>query len=77
MVFHISELRPRIYVPAVERIVLMGGPCSGQIHDLDEDVAEVTARDADGREHVYVRTDAVDVEDDLRVIVYRLAAPDE
>jgi hypothetical protein len=53
----------------------MGGPCNGQIHDLAAGHAEVTALDADGRRHVYVRTEAVDVEDDLRVIVFRLAAP--
>lgn len=55
----------------------MGGPCSGQIHDLEAGTAEVTAVDGDGNRHVYVRTEAVDVEDDLRVIVFRLAPPME
>jgi hypothetical protein len=61
----------------VERIVLMGGPCSGQIHDLPAAAPEVAALDADGNRHTYVRTEAVDVADGIRVVVYRLAGPIE
>lgn len=58
----------------MERIVLIGGPCGGQIHDIEDGAHSVKARDGNGDRHVYVRTNAADVSDEVRVIIFRLAS---
>ena len=60
----------------MERIVLMGGPCSGQVHDVEPGTPEVSALDGDGRRYDYVRTEMVDVSEDVRVVVFRQASPE-
>ena len=39
----------------------MGGPCSGQVHDVEPDTAEVSELDEAGDRHRYVRTETVDL----------------
>lgn len=56
-----------------ERIVLIGGPCSGQIHDVQAGTSSVKALDDTGDRHVYVRTNASDLSEDVAVIIFRLA----
>jgi hypothetical protein len=57
----------------VERIVLIGGPCSGQIRDVEVGAADTPALGADGKYHVYVRGEDVDVGDDVHVVIFRPA----
>lgn len=57
----------------VERIVLISGPCSGQIHDVEPGTLQVSALDSGGQSHAYLRTEAVDVDDDVRVVIFRPA----
>jgi hypothetical protein len=60
----------------MERIVLLDGPCGGQIHDVGFGLQQVSAVDGDGNRHVYVRTEVVDVSEKVRVVVFRLADPE-
>ncbi len=58
----------------MERIVLIGGQCSGQIHDIPAGAADTTVLGADGNRHAYVRDAPVDVGDDVHVVIFRPAA---
>lgn len=51
----------------------MDGPCKGQIHDVEDGTPSVKARDVAGNRHVYLRTNAVDVNGETRVVTFRLA----
>lgn len=58
-------------------VILMGGPCSGQTHAVPVDCAAITAVDAAGGVHEYVKTDVtVDADDGGPAwVVFRRAAP--
>lgn len=60
---------------ATRKIVLMGGPCSGQTHRVVSDSTAIVAHDAAGHAHTYVRTGlSVDVDDGARWDVFRRRA---
>ena len=59
-----------------ETIILMGGPCSGQTLAVPADSAVITAHDAVGDSHEYVRTALiVDGDDGRPWTVFRRAEP--
>lgn len=60
-----------------ERIVLIGGPCNGQIHDVQAGTPSIKALDDAGDRHVYVRTNAADLSEDVAVTIFRLAGPED
>ena len=60
-------------VAVEERIVLIGGPCGGQIREVQAGTPSFNALDDGGDPHVYVRTNAADLSEDVAVVIFRLA----
>ena len=58
-----------------ERVILMGGPCSGQVHTVPAGTLELTAHDATGRAHAYVRTELTDGPAGFGYRIFRRRAP--
>ena len=59
----------------MERIILMGGPCSGQMHEVEPGTPSIKVRDAAHGVHVYVRTNLEDDSDGERIVIFRPAMP--
>jgi hypothetical protein len=58
-----------------ERVILMGGTCSGQVHTVPAGTAGLTALDAAGRSHEYVRTELTDGPAGSGYRIFRRRAP--